>query len=241
MENAGASITDNEGYRQILKGHGIGTQATRAEIIKKLFDVKYVRTEQKGKVNYIVPTKKGYSATRVFPTELLSPTMTADWETKIAKVADGTYSENQFMNEFESFMKSTISKYKYITVDGLDFSDKEELGKCLWCGSPVVYGSFKNKDTGKKRESYYCTNKECRFSLFKEDKFFSKRTKKNLSASHVKTLLKDGSVTVACINVNDVKYNTKFTIVKQESGYAGWNVEFVDSKKKSGKKPLKKW
>lgn len=236
MENAGASITDNEGYRKILKGHGIGTQATRAEIIKKLFDVKYVRNEQKGKVNYIVPTKKGYSATRVFPAELLSPSMTAEWETKIAKVADGTYSEGQFMEEFERFMRVTVEKYKNITVDGVDFDEREELGKCPWCASPVVQGCFKDGKTGEKKEFYHCTNKDCRFSLFKDDRFFVKRTKKSLSPSHVKNLLKDGSITVQCTNDNDVKYTTRFTIVRQESGYAGWNAEFVDGKKKGKKK-----
>ncbi len=243
MENAGASITDNEGYRQILKGHGIGTQATRAEIIKKLFEVGYVCNEQKGKINYIVPTKKGYSATKVFPAELLSPTMTAEWETKFAKIADGTLNENVFMQEFEDFMKSTVEKYKNINVEGLDFSNKEELGNCPWCDSMVVTGSFQNAD-GEKKKTYYCTNKECRFCLFKDDKFFVKRTQKPLSAKHIKTLLQEKALTVQCKNQNDVKYYTQFTIVKQENGYAGWNAEFVNKGTKGGKrkkKALKKW
>lgn len=238
MENAGASIADNEGYRQILKGHGIGTQATRAEIIKKLFDVGYVRNESKGKINYIVPTKKGYSATKVFPPELLSPTMTAEWETKIAKVAEGTLSDNQFMNEFEDFMRKTVAKYKEVTVEGVDFSDKEELGKCLWCGSPIVNGNVKALD-GEKKETYYCTNKDCKFCLFKDDKFFVKRTRKNLSSTNVKTLLKNNYLDIQCVSQNDVKYMSRFTIVKQDNGYAGWNAELIRNKK--GKKPLKKW
>lgn len=235
MENAGASITDNEGYRQILKGHGIGTQATRAEIIKKLFDVNYVTNVKKGKVNYIVPTQKGYSATRVFPTELLSPTMTAEWETKIAKVAEGTYSEKQFMEDFELFMVRTINKYRNITVDGVDFDDRESLGECLWCGAAVVFSCFKNKETGEKKECYYCTNKDCRFSIYKDDRFFVKRTGKPLSDTNVRNLLKNKSLTVQCVNRNGVEYMTKFTIVRQENGYAGWNAEFADVKKGKNK------
>lgn len=69
MENAGATIENGA----ILKGKGIGTQATRAEIIKKLFDSGYCSTQTKGKTNYIVPTIKGQTIIRVLPVELYSP------------------------------------------------------------------------------------------------------------------------------------------------------------------------
>lgn len=236
MENAGSSISDNEGYKKILKGHGIGTQATRAEIIKKLFDVGYITNSKKGKVNYLIPTKKGINAVKIFPQELLSPTLTAEWETKISKVANGTITENEFMNEFSEFMIKTTNKYKEIDVQNLDFNNKEELGTCLWCGSPVVSGKFKDKETGSNIVNYYCSNKECKFSVFKDDKFFVKRTKKSVSNDIIKKLLNNKYVDVQCENNNGINYTTRFSIVKLDSGFAGWNAEFIESKKKKTKR-----
>ena len=86
MENAGASLGKDGA---ILKGKGIGTQATRADIIKKLFDVEYVQTLKKGKTNYIIPTEKGMRIVNVLPSELYPPKITADWEMKIALIVMG--------------------------------------------------------------------------------------------------------------------------------------------------------
>lgn len=218
MENAGATITDNEEYRQILKGHGIGTQATRAEIIKKIKDVGYITTETKGKTKYLVPTKKGYSAVRVFPTELLSPTLTAEWETKISKVAEGTFTEQQFMSEFEEFIINIVKRYKDITVEGLDFSDKEALGQCLWCGSDVVQGAYKDKE-GNKIETFYCTNKECRFCFKKDDIVFKGRTGRSLTKTDMKKLLKNKSITVKCKSQSGKDYDCFFEVV-ENNGYS---------------------
>ena len=218
MENAGATITDNEEYRQILKGHGIGTQATRAEIIKKIKDVGYITTETKGKTKYLVPTKKGYSAVRVFPTEMLSPTLTAEWETKISKVAEGTFTEQQFMSEFEEFIINIVKRYKDITVEGLDFSDKEDLGQCLWCGSDVVQGAYRDKE-GNKIETFYCTNKECRFCFKKDDIVFKGRTGRSLTKADMKKLLKNKSITVKCKSQSGKDYDCFFEVV-ENNGYS---------------------
>lgn len=219
MQNAGASITDNSEYRQILKEHdGIGTQATRAEIIKKIKDVGYIREEKKGKTAYLVPTKKGYSAVRIFPKELLSPTLTAEWESKISKVAKGTLTEQQFMAEFEEFIIDIVKKNKDVYIEGLDFSDKESLGQCLWCGSDVVQGSFKDKD-GNKIDTYYCTNKECKFGFRKEDIVFKGRTGREISKSDMKKLLKNKSITIKCTAQNGNEYDCFFEVV-ENNGYS---------------------
>lgn len=236
MENAGATITDNEQYRQILKGHGIGTQATRAEIIKKIKDVGYITEEKKGKTKYLVPTKKGYSAVKVFPKQLLSPTLTAEWETKISKVADGSMTEQQFMSEFEEFIIDIVNKYKDITVDGVDFSDKEVLGQCLWCKSDIVQGAFKDKE-GKKVESYYCTNKECRFSFRKDDLVFKGRTGRGLTKSDMKKLLKNKSLTVKCKSQGGNEYDCYFEVV-ENNGYS--NLKAGLPPKKTTSKTTKK-
>lgn len=217
MENAGTMIKDLE-YRKILKGHGIGTQATRAEIIKKIKDVGYITTEKKGKINYLVPTKKGYSAVRIFPTELLSPSLTAEWESKLSKVADGTFTEKQFMEEFEEFIIDVVNRYKNITVEGLDFSSREVLGQCIWCGSDVVQGSFKDKN-GNKVENYYCINKECKFAFKKDDLIFKGRTGRNLTKTDVKKILKNKSITVKCKAKNGNEYDCYFEVINN-NGYS---------------------
>ena len=66
MENAGTNIENGK----ILKGKGIGTQATRAAIIKKLFEWGYITTEKKGNINYLIPTNKGIFIIKVLPKEI---------------------------------------------------------------------------------------------------------------------------------------------------------------------------
>lgn len=219
MENAGNTIMDNSEYRQILKEReGIGTPATRAEIIEKIKNVGYIREEKKGKTAYLVPTKKGYSAVKIFPTQLLSPALTAEWEYKISKVAKGTFTEQQFMLEFEEFMIDIVKKYKDVYVEGLDFSDKESLGKCLWCGSDVVQGAYKDKE-GKKIETYYCTKKECKFGFMKDNVVFKGRTGRSISKSDIKKLLKNKSLTIKCQAKNGNEYECYFEVV-ENNGYS---------------------
>lgn len=236
MENAGSIIKNNDEYRQILKGHGIGTQATRAEIIKKLFDVGYIMTEKKGKINYLIPTKKGYSAVKVFPVELLSPVMTAEWESKISRVADDkdSYNETDFMNEFKNFMYSTVEKYKNITIEGINFLDKEILGKCLWCGDDVCHGRVTQKN-GEKKDIYYCINKQCKFSFFKDDLTFIGRTGRGLSKTDIKKLLKNKTLTVKCKSKTGKEYDGYFEVTEVD-GYARFKVGFPPTKTKSSKK-----
>lgn len=224
MENAGATISDNKGYREILKGHGIGTQATRAEIIKKLFDVGYVETLSKKKVKYIIPTKKGINAVKIFPNELLSPVLTAEWETKIAKVADGTITEKQFMDEFKIFMINTLEACNKNDVV-VDFSiEKESLGPCPWCNDGTIHESNKG---------YYCSNsKKCTFFLAKDNAIFKSRTKKNISKAQIKKLLGGNKIIVSCVNKNNVKYDGSFMLTKNSLGYATVEFSFVKSKVK---------
>lgn len=230
MENAGAKVENGA----ILKGKGIGTQATRAAIIKSLFDKGYVVEKVSGKTHYLVPTKQGINTIKVIPPELYSPKITADWETTIAKIVAGELSEDDFMRVFETFICAKLEEVKSSTITGVDFSfEREEFCKCPWCGAAVYEAQITNKQ-GKKVDSYYCGSK-CGFSMTRDNIIFVSRTKKNLTMSQVKKLLTTGSLTVPCVNKNEVKYKGKFTLVKNDKGYAALEFSFVDEKKQ--KKP----
>lgn len=216
MENAGNSIEGGE----ILKGKGIGTQATRANIIKQLFDKGYVTNQQKGKTKYLVPTKQGLSVIKVLPPDLYSPKITADWESQIADIVDGKLSEKDFMNQFESFICEKLNQVLNHKVAGVDFSlDKTVLGKCPWCSQPVYEGNFKDKE-GKLVESAYCSNKECKFSVRKDNLVFKLRTGKKLTTSQLKTLIAGGTLEVKCISKANTTYKGEFKLSKNDKGYA---------------------
>lgn len=219
MENAGNSIEGGA----ILKGRGIGTQATRAGIIKLLFTKGYVVNQQKGKTKYLVPTKQGISVIKVLPPALYSPKITADWENQIAQIVSGEITEDAFMEKSKKFIKENLETIVNHKVEGVDFStEKETFGKCPWCGKPVYEGIFTDKEKGKKIESVYCSNKEagCKFSIRKDNLLFKMRTGKNLTTAQLKKLVAGEAIEVKCVSKTNTTYKGIFSIKKNEKGYA---------------------
>ena len=112
MENAGQLIEDEE-LREQIKGSGIGTSATRAEILKKLFHNKYLELNKKTQV--ITPTQIGemihdvvYCSIR----SLLNPDLTASWEKGLTYVAEGTIEPAEYLNKLETFVASRTTAVK---------------------------------------------------------------------------------------------------------------------------------
>lgn len=216
MENAGNSIEGGA----ILKGKGIGTQATRANIIKQLFDKGYVVNKQKGKINYLIPTKQGMSVIKVLPPDLYSPKITADWENQIADIVTGKIDENEFMDNFKTFINEKLKQVLENKVENIDFSiDKTVIGKCPWCSNPVYEGNFKTKE-GKTVESAYCSNKECKFSIRKDNIIFKMRTGKKITTAQLKILFEGGTLEVKCISKSNTTYKGQFRLGKNDKGYA---------------------
>ncbi|MEE1114106.1 MAG: DNA topoisomerase [Eubacterium sp.] len=119
MENAGQLIEDEE-LREQIKGSGIGTSATRAEILKKLFNNKYLSLNKKTQV--ITPTMLGemiYDVVRLSIRSLLRPEMTASWEKGLTGVAEGTIRSEEYMRKLEDY----VSKY----TDGVKRSDNRAV------------------------------------------------------------------------------------------------------------------
>jgi len=110
MENAGKLIEDEE-LREQIKGAGIGTSATRGEIIKKLEKIKYIEINTKTQI--VTPTKKGeaiYNVVNFSMPDMLNPKLTASWEKGLDMVAKKEIHSNEFMIKLESYINSKFNK-----------------------------------------------------------------------------------------------------------------------------------
>ncbi len=115
MENAGQFIEDEE-LRAQIKGSGIGTSATRAEILKKLVHIKYLKLNKKTQV--ITPTLLGemiYDVVDSSMKALLDPALTASWEKGLSGVADGSITETEYLEKLNSFVTRRTEYVKQIT------------------------------------------------------------------------------------------------------------------------------
>ncbi|WP_374056698.1 DNA topoisomerase III [Rossellomorea sp. FM04394] len=133
----------------IHEAGGLGTVATRADIIEKLFNSGVI--EPKGKE--ILITSKGKQLLELAPLELQSPTLTAEWEQKLEKIANGSLNKQEFLKEIKDYTKKSVSEIKNSTKK---FSHDNLTGtKCPDCGNLML--EIKNKH-GKK---LVCQDREC--------------------------------------------------------------------------------
>ena len=112
MENAGQLIEDEE-LRAQIKGSGIGTSATRAEILKKLINIKYLALNKKTQI--ITPTLQGEMVFDVVEhsiKSLLNPELTASWEKGLTYVADGDITPEEYMQKLDHFIVSRTNGVK---------------------------------------------------------------------------------------------------------------------------------
>ena len=113
MENAGKLIEDEE-LREQIKGAGIGTSATRAEIMKKLERIKYIQINNKTQI--ITPTQKGeviFDVVNSSMPDMLNPKLTASWEKGLDMVAKNEIGSKEFMDKLENYIKS---KFKRLVI-----------------------------------------------------------------------------------------------------------------------------
>lgn len=118
MENAGQFIEDEE-LRAQIKGSGIGTSATRAEILKKLFNIEYLALNKKTQV--ITPTLMGemiYDVVDHSIRPLLDPALTASWEKGLTMVAEGNITADEYMNKLDDFVTRRTNMVKQLSNQG---------------------------------------------------------------------------------------------------------------------------
>ena len=177
MERAGAEdMGDN------VERKGLGTPATRADIIEKLVHDGFVKRDKK----QIVPTDDGIKLITVLPDVIKTPQLTADWENALALVAKGEYSMREFMGGIEELVRDLVQTYHRISDEqkavfggtgGQEAKRIECVGKCPKCGGDVARGKF----------SAYCKNK-CGMNV-------SRIMGTTLTDSQIKSLL-DGKKTL---------------------------------------------
>ena len=145
MENAGKLIEDEE-LREQIKGSGIGTSATRAEILKKLFNIKYLRLNEKTQVIY--PTMFGEMVNDVVAASirsLLNPELTASWEKGLSYVAEGSISSDEYMQKLSDFVKGKTNAVKSIHNE---YQMRQYLGRI----KEYYSGADKSSDNSRKEE-----------------------------------------------------------------------------------------
>ena len=149
MEHPGAQVSDREQGRILEETGGLGTPATRADIIEKLFSAFYL--ERRGKE--IVPTSKGIQVVGLAPQELRSAQLTAQWEKRLGDIAQGKEQEDAFVGEMKGYASHLVAEVK--ASDATYTHDNVTREKCPDCGKFLL--SVK----GKRGKLLVCPDREC--------------------------------------------------------------------------------
>lgn len=215
METAGNKEFDSETEKK-----GLGTPATRASIIEKLVSSGYA--QRKGK--QILPSTEGKELVKVMPEYLKSAVMTAEWENQLLMMEKGQITDTQFMGEITSLVRKILEVCREIPEEERRRfqTEREVIGKCPVCGCDVFEG----------KQNFYCSNRQCDFALWKENRFLGSM-EKNLDKKMARELLD-----TACTHVKglyskkkDMKFDADL-LLTLEDGKPRFHLEFPKKKKK---------
>lgn len=223
MERAGNADMDDDVERK-----GLGTPATRASIIEKLISSGYAARKKR----QIVATEGGAKMIALMPDYLKSVQMTADWENRLLQMERGETSAELFMKDIYALIDKILVSCKEVPEDmrkrysGLDSKGKEELGKCPVCGSAVLEGNKK----------YYCTNRDCSFTLWKESRFLSSM-KKTISKKMAVDMLAKGKTHVKdFFSAKTGKTFEADLLINVDDGKVSFSLEFPQRKPNTKRK-----
>lgn len=149
MEHPGKFIDDDELREALDKASGLGTPATRADIIEKLFSSFYV--ERRGKE--IHPTSKGTQLIDIVPSDLKSPELTAKWEQRLTSISRGREKPDNFIDEMKGYASKLVSNV--ISSADVYKHDNMTREKCPECGKYLL------EVNGKKGRMFVCQDREC--------------------------------------------------------------------------------
>ena len=215
MERAGNGDTDPDAERR-----GLGTPATRAAVIEKL--VKSGFAERKGK--QLIPTQNGAALVSVLPDMLTSPQLTAEWENNLTQIAKGAADAGEFMQRIEAMARELVKENTAADKGKAAFTGGEEkpsIGKCPRCGSPVYEG----------KKNFYCSNRDCAFTMWKNDRFFEER-KVTFTPKIAAALLKSGKANVKGLYSPKTGKTYDGTVVLADTGgkYVNYKIEIPKKK-----------
>ena len=201
---------------------GIGTPATRAAIIEKLVQKGFIERRGDKKTKYLCSTDKGNALVTVVPEQIQSPSMTADWEEKLLKIEHGEYDSDAFMGEISSMVSGLVKTYEAVKgADVLMQPERKVIGSCPACGSDVC-------ETAK---GWFCRDKNCKFALWKENRFFQ-TLGKQMTEELAKQLVNRGKARLThCYSRKSNRYyDTTVHVETGEDGAAAFKLEFGGKK-----------
>jgi DNA topoisomerase-3 len=219
METAG-KLVDDEELREAMKDSGIGTPATRAAIIERLIDVGYVEREGRS----LVCTDKGVNVVKFLGEHALtSPSMTGDWEHRLARIEEGEESRERFMHDIAAFAENTVReldvKLKEVRIP------RANLGPCPVCGRDIV----------ENRKGFSCWSREdpgCGFVIWKS------KAGKTLPIAVARELIARGRTEKAVAGFkgrSGRSFRARLALMQTEDGK--WRVEFDEPWAREGAKP----
>jgi DNA topoisomerase-3 len=219
METAGKLVDDDE-LREAMKDSGIGTPATRAAIIERLIDVGYIERDGRS----LVCTEKGLSVIRLLGEHALtSPSLTGDWEHRLARIEEGEEERARFMHDIAAFAGNTVAeldaKLKEVRIP------RANLGPCPVCGHDIV----------ENRKGFSCWSREdpgCGFVIWKS------KAGKTLPPAVARELIAHGRTEKPVTGFkgrSGRSFRARLALMQTEDGK--WRVEFDEPWAREGAKP----
>jgi DNA topoisomerase-3 len=219
METAGKLVDDDE-LREAMKDSGIGTPATRAAIIERLIDVAYVERDGRS----LVCTEKGLNVIRLLGEHpLTSPSLTGDWEHRLARIEHGEERREKFMRDIALFAGETVTeldnKLKDVRIP------RANLGPCPVCG----------QDIQENRKGFSCWTREdpgCGFVIWKS------KAGKTLAAPVARELIATGRTERPVTGFkgrSGRSFRARLALMQTQEGR--WRVEFDEPWAREGAKP----
>jgi len=219
METAG-KLVDDEELREAMKDSGIGTPATRAAIIERLIQVGYV--ERDGRA--LVVSEKGMNVVRLLGQHALtSPSLTGEWEQRLAKIETGEDSRKAFMADIVRFAQETVEQLDTTLKDVR--IPRTNLGPCPVCGQDII----------ENRKGYSCWSRSdpgCGFVIWKA------KAGKTLTGTIVRELVRTGRTERPVTGFKSRagrNFRARLALMQTEEGR--WRVEFDEPWAKEGAKP----
>lgn len=192
---------DDEGLKAAVKGKGIGTEATRADVIEQLIEVGYA--ERNGK--NIVSTPLGRDFINSLPESLKSLERTAEWEQTFNNIKEKGFDRDKFLDEIKAFVTSVVNYEKSpsrhrVPLNYRNPNQREVVGVCPRCGKNIIEGE----------KNFFCESGKggCGFAVWKKDKFIED----TITADHLKNLLSGKNVKLRAKAKDGKIYSSDYTL-----------------------------
>lgn len=189
---------------------------------EKLVQKGFIERRGDKKTKYLFSTDKGNALVTVVPEQIQSPSMTVDWEEKLLKMEHGEYDSDAFMGEISSMVSGLVKTYEAVKgADVLIQPERKVIGSCPACGSDVC-------ETAK---GWFCRDKNCKFALWKENRFFQ-TLGKQMTEELAKQLVNQGKARlIHCYSRKSNRYyDTTVHVETGEDGAAAFKLEFGGKK-----------